>query len=85
MIIDAHCHVLPPDFQHRRAALLDRDATFGALFAKPGSPMATVTDLLETMDRDGVSKAVIMGLGWTSQELASSESANFTRTPRHLT
>jgi len=70
VLIDAHCHVLPPDFQRRRTSLLDRDATFGALFAKPSSPMATVTDLLETMERDGVSRAVIMGLGWASQELA---------------
>ena len=70
MLIDAHCHVLPPDFQHRRSALLDRDATFGALFTQPGSPMATVTDLLGAMDRDGVSRAVIMGIGWTGRELA---------------
>lgn len=70
MIIDAHCHVLPPDIQRRRAALLDRDATFSALFAKPNSPMASVPDLLRAMDRDGVSKAVIMGIGWAGQELA---------------
>ena len=69
-VIDAHCHVLPPDFQRRRSSLLHRDATFGALFTKPSSPMATVTDLLETMERDSVSRAVIMGLGWTSRELA---------------
>lgn len=70
MLIDAHCHVLPPDFRQRRGALLDRDATFGALFGKPNSPMATVEDLLETMEQDGVSRAVIMGVGWASQELA---------------
>ena len=70
MIIDAHAHVLPPDFQRCRAALLGRDATFGALFAKSSSPMVAVTDLLEAMDRDGVSRAVIMGIGWAGQELA---------------
>ena len=32
--------------------------------------MATVAGLLEAMDRDGISRAVIMGIGWASQELA---------------
>ncbi|HIM38111.1 MAG TPA: amidohydrolase [Dehalococcoidia bacterium] len=70
MIIDAHCHVLPPEFHGRRADLLAQDATFGALFAKPDSAMAGVTDLIQAMDRDGVSHSVIMGIGWATQDLA---------------
>ena len=70
MIIDAHCHVLPPELQGRRADLLAQDATFGALFAKPGSAVAGVTGLIEAMDRDGVSRSVIMGIGWANQDLA---------------
>ena len=70
MIIDAHCHVLPPEFHGRRADLLAQDATFGALFAKPDSAMAGVTDLIQAMDRDGVSHSVIMGIGWAGQDLA---------------
>ena len=70
MIIDAHCHVLPPELQGRQADLLAQDATFGALFAKPGSAVAGVTGLIEAMDRDGVSRSVIMGIGWANQDLA---------------
>ena len=70
MIIDTHCHVLPPEIQRRRADLLAQDATFGALFAKPGSAMAGVTELIQAMDRDGVSRSVIMGIGWATQDLA---------------
>ena len=70
MIIDAHCHILPPEFHGRRADLLAQDATFGALFAKPDSAMAGVTDLIQAMDRDGVSHSVIMGIGWAGQDLA---------------
>ena len=70
MIIDCHCHVLPPEFLGRRANLLAQDATFSALFSKPGSAMAGVTDLMQAMDRDGISRSVIMGIGWVGQDLA---------------
>ncbi|PKB73112.1 MAG: hypothetical protein BZY75_03505 [SAR202 cluster bacterium Io17-Chloro-G7] len=70
MLIDAHCHVLPPDFQNRRSSLLDHDATFADLFAKPNARMATATDLLGAMDRGGVSKAVIMGFGWAGEDVS---------------
>ena len=70
MVIDTHCHILPPDFQHRRAELLSRDATFGSLFAKADSPMATAEDLISAMDQAEISHAVVMGMGWTEPELA---------------
>lgn len=70
MVIDSHCHVLPPGFQNRRMDLLSRDATFASLFAKADVPMANVESLIESMDQDGVSRAVVMGMGWTDQVLA---------------
>ena len=70
MIIDSHCHILPPGFQQRRDELLARDTTFATLFAKPNAPMATAEALVTVMDQAGVSRAVVMGMGWTDQALA---------------
>lgn len=70
MVIDSHCHIMPPGFQHRRAELLARDTTFAALFAKTGATMATAEVLVTAMDQAGVSRAAVMGMGWTDQDLA---------------
>ena len=70
MVIDAHCHVLPPDFQHRRAELLARDATFATLFIKESAPIVSTEVLLDAMDQARVSHAIIMGVGWTDPDLA---------------
>ena len=70
MVIDSHCHILPPQFESRRADLLTRDGTFATLFAKPGSVMATAETLVHAMDQAGVSRAIVMGMGWTDPALA---------------
>ena len=70
MVIDSHCHILPPHFQQRRAELLARDVTFASLFARKGSAMATAETLVDAMDQAGVSRAVVMGMGWTDPALA---------------
>ncbi len=70
MLIDSHCHILPPQFQQRRAELLTRDVTFASLFAKPNAAMATAETLMQAMEQAGVSRAVVMGMGWTDPALA---------------
>ena len=70
MVIDSHCHILPPQFQHRRAELLTRDVTFATLFANSSAAMATAETLIDAMDQAGVSRAVVMGMGWTDPALA---------------
>ncbi len=70
MIIDAHCHVLPPSFAERRSELAARDATFAEILANPSARIADVQSLLEAMDRDGVDHAVMMGMGWSDFEVA---------------
>ena len=71
MVIDAHCHILPPSFGGRRAEIAGRDATFAALLSNPDARIASARDLLAAMDRDGVERAVVMGLGWTDQKIAA--------------
>ena len=72
MIVDAHCHILPPSFAGRRRELVERDATFGSMFGvSPSSGrMADAPALLRAMDRGGVGHAVVMGMGWANLEVA---------------
>lgn len=70
LVIDAHCHILPPSFGDRRAEFAQRDATFAALLSDPNARIASADDLLEAMDRDGVDRAVVMGMGWTDHQVA---------------
>jgi predicted TIM-barrel fold metal-dependent hydrolase len=70
LVIDSHCHILPPSFSDRRAEIAQRDATFAALLSDPNARIASADDLLAAMDRDGVDQAVVMGLGWTDHQVA---------------
>ena len=70
MVIDSHCHILPPSFQERRSELSRRDATFGNLLSRDDAVLADVEALLVDMDRDGVEHSVVMGMGWTDFRLA---------------
>ena len=70
MIIDAHCHLLPPSFPFRRQELASRDATFAGILANPSARMADLPALLRSMERDGIDRAVVMGMGWTDRSVA---------------
>ena len=73
MVIDAHCHILPPSFGGRRAEIAQRDATFAALLSNPDARIASAQDLLAAMDRDGIERAVVMGIGWTDQNAEAND------------
>ena len=70
MIVDAHCHILPPSFAGRRSELASRDATFAAILANPAAHVADAPKLLQAMSREGVDHAVAMGMGWADYEVA---------------
>ena len=69
-VIDFHTHIFPPSVRNRRNHWLQRDATFGALYADDRTRMASAEDLIAAMNADGVDVAVAMGLGWTDYGLA---------------
>ncbi|MCY4556340.1 MAG: amidohydrolase family protein [Chloroflexi bacterium] len=71
MIVDSHCHILPPDFASRHDELTDRDATYAALFPDSGGRFADAVQLLRDMDVSGVNHAVAMGFGWTDPDIAA--------------
>ena len=70
MIIDFHCHILPPEFRVRHWELAARDATYAALFPDAGGRIADVDSLLRDMDATEIDHAVVMGFGWTDEEVA---------------
>lgn len=70
MIVDAHCHILPPSFAGRREELAARDATFAGILANPSARIASAGSLLDAMVRDGIDHAVVMGMGWTDLDVA---------------
>ena len=70
MIVDAHCHILPPSFPGRRAELASRDATFAEILTDPSARIADAPSLIQAMDHDGVERAVVMGMGWSDHGVA---------------
>ena len=40
------------------------------MLSDPNARIASADDLLEAMDRDGVDRAVVMGMGWTDHQVA---------------
>ena len=70
MIIDFHTHILPASFKRRRAEICAKDSTFADLFGNPKAKIATATELIRSMDADGVDKSVILGFGWTDPDIA---------------
>ena len=69
-VVDFHTHVYPEWLRDRRDSYATVDATFGELFADPKARMATADELIAVMDRDGVDRSVVMGIGWTDRGLA---------------
>lgn len=68
MIIDFHTHVVPPAIKERREDYL-HDACFSSLYSQPKAKLATVEELIASMDEQGVDKSVVLNLGWTTHEL----------------
>ena len=70
MIIDFHCHILPPQFRDQHRELSARDATYAALFPEAGGRIADVDSLLRDMDDARIDHGVVMGFGWTDPGVA---------------
>ena len=69
MIIDFHVHIFPPRVKADRSPYLLRDPGFRSLYDSPKARIATVDDLLSSMDRAGIDVSVLQGFGWASSEL----------------
>jgi hypothetical protein len=64
-VVDAHVHIFPDDVGKDRASWLLRDAWFNALYQNPNARLATVEDLIASMDASGVDQAIVCGFPWS--------------------
>jgi predicted TIM-barrel fold metal-dependent hydrolase len=69
MVIDFHTHVFPPEVITQRAQYAARDEWFAELYGNPKAKMATVDDLLASMEADSVDVSVACAFGWRDQGL----------------
>ncbi|MBA7709958.1 hypothetical protein ES703_118885 [subsurface metagenome] len=69
MIIDFHTHIFPPQIKKDRSKYIDSDPCFAALYSEKKTKLATVDELIDSMDKDGVDISVVLNIGWTTHEL----------------
>lgn len=71
MIIDCHTHVFSPRIRNNRRQYVDRDPCFAELYASEKAGLATVEELIRSMDDAGIEVSVIANIGWASHQLCA--------------
>ena len=69
MILDAHTHLFPEEVLKNRSAYGSRDESFRRLYGNEKARMASLEELLASMDREGVDRSVVCGFPWTDPAL----------------
>jgi len=69
VIIDFHTHITAPENIARRDEYCMRDAWFRDLYANPKARLSSAEDLIASMDRASVDRAVTFGFGWCDMDL----------------
>ncbi|MFC1897327.1 amidohydrolase family protein [Chloroflexota bacterium] len=69
MIIDFHTHIFPPQIKNNRSKYIDSDPCFAILYSEKNAKLATVDELIASMDKAGIDISVITNIGWTTHEL----------------
>ncbi|MFL2644431.1 MAG: amidohydrolase family protein [Dehalococcoidia bacterium] len=69
MLIDSHTHIFPQEYRKSHESILKIDKTYADLFRKD-SPPADAESLVGSMERNSISKSIILGMGWTDYGLA---------------
>jgi len=69
MIIDAHTHIFSPEIISRRDDICYSDACFRLLYSHPKAKMYSTEELIQNMDDRGISRSVVLNIGWESQDI----------------
>ncbi len=67
MILDAHVHLFPEEFQRQRGRLCGLDRAFASVYSDPKAPMASAADILRALDEVGAMAAVVFGFPWADR------------------
>ncbi len=69
MIIDFHTHIFPPWVRESRDEYIKADPCFSLLYSQSKAKMATVEELVASMDEAGIDMSVVVNAGWVRHEL----------------
>ena len=69
MIVDFHTHIFPPEIITQRDQYVTRDPWFAELYSSPRAKMADASDLVASMDADGIDCSVTFPFGWSDPGL----------------
>ena len=68
MIIDFHTHIFPKDIRENRQKYFPHESAFKLLYSSPGSKLVGATEIVASMDDQGVDKSVVFGFPWKTKE-----------------
>lgn len=69
MIIDIHTHIFPPEVISRRQDFFPEDPAFKWLYDSPKARLVGPEELLQTLDEEGIDRAVVFGFPWRLRRL----------------
>lgn len=69
MILDAHVHLFPEEFQRQRERLCELDRAFASVYSDPRARMASSHDILKALNEVEATAAVVFGFPWTDRGL----------------
>jgi predicted TIM-barrel fold metal-dependent hydrolase len=69
VIIDFHTHIISPHIKQNREKYTTADRGFASIFSDPKAKLATVDDLIASMDKDGIDVSIVLNYGWKTQSL----------------
>ncbi len=67
--MDFHTHIFSPKFRENRQEYIRADPCFALLYSNPKAKLASLDELIASMDEAGVGISVILNIGWKSHEL----------------
>ncbi len=70
MIIDCHTHIFPPSICSERERFMDGEPAFKLLYESPKSKLIGASQLVATMDSQGIERSVVFGFPWRNLESA---------------
>ncbi|MGD8548614.1 MAG: amidohydrolase family protein [Desulfobacterales bacterium] len=69
MIIDFHTHIFPKAIRENRQKYFPNESAFKLLYSSPGSKLVGATEIVDSMDDQGVDKSVVFGFPWKTKEI----------------
>ncbi len=70
MVVDSHVHIVPKKIrENRHKYVTEKEKEVFPIYKDPKAKMVGAEELINTMDEEGVDKAVIFGFPWSSKEL----------------